>query len=549
MENAEKLTNAKIIMDDCNVDKAIQEQVCDAINNIGYSKRLKGHSPTTLEGKIVSDVDMCDELGANGILRVYTYSMKNGKPFFDRNIFPIEDMNAEKYTRKCADSSVCHIFEKILKLKDLMLTDSGKEESKNRHQIVVDFLYHLFNEENAPEWIEYLNNYLYKNYYPKFKDIKLIGVTGTNGKTTICYLVYQLLTLLGKKCAYIGTFGFFCGNKQKTLNNSTPDTDVLYDMLLEAKEYGCEYVVMEVSSHALDKNRIFGLEFDEVAFTNLTQDHLDYHKTLENYIDCKCQLFRQVSEDGYSILNSMDVNYERVLHSSKGTVLTYGMNENDTLYIKNYEEQGNKMKITFRYNNQDYTVLSPLLGEFNVFNLAPAILTCLAKGINIDEVLKRVENLNQIEGRLEVLPFTDKYMIMLDYAHTTDALDKILTYLDKIKKNRIITVTGSAGGREKEKRPSMGKVVLEKSDYVIFTMDDPREEDVNQIIDDLVSESNLTNYERIIDRKEAIYKALSMAEEDDIVFITGKGRDNYMALGKEYLPYSDYEVIKSYFTN
>lgn len=159
-ENAEKLTNAKIIMDDCNVDKAIQEQVCDAINNIGYSKRLKGHSPTTLEGKIVSDVDMCDALGANGILRVYTYSMKNGKPFFDRNIFPIEDMNAEKYTRKCADSSVCHIFEKILKLKDLMLTDSGKEESKNRHQIVVDFLYHLFNEENAPEWIEYLNNYL-----------------------------------------------------------------------------------------------------------------------------------------------------------------------------------------------------------------------------------------------------------------------------------------------------------------------------------------------------------------------------------------------------
>ena len=159
-ENAEKLTNAKIIMDDCNVDKAIQEQVCDAINNIGYSKRLKGHSPTTLEGKIVSDVDMCDALGANGILRVYTYSMKNGKPFFDRNIFPIEDMNAEKYTRKCADSSVCHIFEKILKLKDLMLTDSGKEESKNRHQIVVDFLYHLFNEEIAPEWIEYLNNYL-----------------------------------------------------------------------------------------------------------------------------------------------------------------------------------------------------------------------------------------------------------------------------------------------------------------------------------------------------------------------------------------------------
>ena len=160
MESAENLTNAKRIMNNCNVNKSIQEQVILALNNIGYSKRLKGCCPTTLEGKIVSDADMCDALGAIGILRIYTYSIKNGKPFFDRNIFPIENMSAQKYTSKCADSSVCHIFEKILKLKDLMLTNSGREEAKNRHQIVVDFLYHLFAEENAPEWTEYLNSYL-----------------------------------------------------------------------------------------------------------------------------------------------------------------------------------------------------------------------------------------------------------------------------------------------------------------------------------------------------------------------------------------------------
>lgn len=159
-ENAEKLINAKRIMNNCNINKNIQKQVCDAIKNIGYSKRLKGHYPTSIEGKIVSDADMCDALGANGILRVYTYSIKNGKPFFDKNTFPIENMSAEEYTKKCADSSVCHIFEKILKLKDLMLTDSGKKESINRYKIVVDFLYHLFEEENAPNWIEYLNNYL-----------------------------------------------------------------------------------------------------------------------------------------------------------------------------------------------------------------------------------------------------------------------------------------------------------------------------------------------------------------------------------------------------
>lgn len=160
MDNAENLTNAKRIMRECNVDESTQEQVCFALNNIGYSKRLKGCCPTTLEGKIVSDADMCDALGANGILRVYTYSMKNGKPFFNKDIFPIEDMTAEKYTSKCADSSVCHLFEKILKLKDLMLTESGKEEAKSRHQIIVDFLYHLFDEENVPEWTEYLNEFL-----------------------------------------------------------------------------------------------------------------------------------------------------------------------------------------------------------------------------------------------------------------------------------------------------------------------------------------------------------------------------------------------------
>lgn len=160
MDNALNLTNAKKIMNDCKVSKKIQEQVCFAINDIGYSKRLKGCCPTTLEGKIVSDADMCDALGANGILRVYTYSIKNGKPFFNKDIFPIEDMTAEKYTKKCADSSVCHIFEKMLKLKDLMLTESGKEEAKSRHQIIVDFLYHLFDEENVLEWTKYLDNYL-----------------------------------------------------------------------------------------------------------------------------------------------------------------------------------------------------------------------------------------------------------------------------------------------------------------------------------------------------------------------------------------------------
>lgn len=160
MENAENLTNAKRIMTNCNISVEVQNQVCSELKCIGYSKLLKGFRPKTIEGQIVSDADMCDALGANGILRVYTYSLKNGKPFFDRNIFPIENINADNYIKRCADSSVCHMFEKILKLKDLMLTYSGKEEARERHNIVVEFLYHLFNEENAKEWTIYLDNYL-----------------------------------------------------------------------------------------------------------------------------------------------------------------------------------------------------------------------------------------------------------------------------------------------------------------------------------------------------------------------------------------------------
>ena len=163
-ENADNLTNAKKIMDNSSISTEIQTEVLSSLKCIGYNKLLKGFRPTTIEGEIVSDADMCDALGVNGILRIYKYSMKNGKPFFDKDIFPVENMTADKYTRKCADSSVCHMFEKILKLKNLMLTESGKEEAKERHQIVVDVLYHLFDEENALDWKEYLDNFLMENY-------------------------------------------------------------------------------------------------------------------------------------------------------------------------------------------------------------------------------------------------------------------------------------------------------------------------------------------------------------------------------------------------
>ena len=380
--------------------------------------------------------------------------------------------------------------------------------------------------------------------YPSDKAY-MIGVTGTNGKTTVAEIIYQLIG--ESSCAYIGTNGKKYKGKKESIRNTCPDVDRLYMYFKEFIDSGCDTICMEASSEAFYRHRLDDIKYDIGIVTNITEDHLNIHKTIENYVDCKCQLVRQVKDDGYSVLNSSDKYFDKFKMEANGNIVSYGYKDTDTLKIEDYTLKRDKTIINFKYNNKTYEVISPLLGSFNVDNLASAILCLLCKGISFDEIIKKVSNIKQIEGRMEIMPFVSKYTVILDYAHTTDALDNILTFLNMVKESRIITVTGSAGGRESAKRPSMGKVVLEKSDYVIFTMDDPRYEDPNKIIDDLVSESDKTNYERIIDRKKAIYKALDMAEDKDIILIAGKGRDDYMAIDDKYLPYCDYDVIKSYY--
>ena len=372
----------------------------------------------------------------------------------------------------------------------------------------------------------------------------IIGVTGTNGKTTVAEIIFQLL---GESCAYIGTNGKKYKGKKESIRNTCPDVDRLYMYFREFVDAGCDTICMEASSEAFYRHRLDDIRYDIGIVTNITEDHLNIHKTLENYVDSKCQLVRQVRDDGYSILNSSDKYFDKFKREANGNIVSYGYKDSDTLKIEDYILKRDKTIITFKYNNKIYEVISPLLGSFNVDNLASAILALLCKSISFDDIIKRVSNIKQIEGRMEIMPFVSKYTVILDYAHTTDALDNILTFLEMVKEARIITVTGSAGGRESAKRPGMGKVVLEKSDYVIFTMDDPRYEDPNKIIDDLVSGSDKTNYIRIVDRKKAIYKALDMAEDNDIVLIAGKGRDDYMAVDDKYLPYCDYDIIKSYY--
>ena len=374
--------------------------------------------------------------------------------------------------------------------------------------------------------------------------IKLIGVTGTDGKTTTSSIIRDLL---GEDlCGYMGTNGVMGKTFSDKLSNTTPECHLIYKYLHLFNKDNLKYASMETSSEAFYRNRVSSFSFDVGILTNITGDHLNIHKSIDNYIDCKKNLFRQLKKDGVAILN-IDDKYFDEFKDIHPNILTYGKKLSADVYIKNVIENVNNTNITFVYKNKEYNVTSPLLGMFNVYNLMASILCLLFFDIEIEEILSRVKNINVPKGRCEFLDFDQKYKIVLDYAHTPRGLESILDYLNKIKTNQIITITGSAGGREKEKRGKMGEVVLEKSDMVIFTMDDPRNEDPNEIIKEMINDKE-GNYKIIIDRREAINFALKNAKSGDIILIAGKGRDNYMAIGNEYLPYNDYDVIKEYFS-
>lgn len=374
--------------------------------------------------------------------------------------------------------------------------------------------------------------------------LDIIGITGTNGKTTVATIIQDLIG--NDICGYLGTNGIICSKFSESIRNTTPDSDRLYGYFKRFVDSGCQILSMETSSEAFYRERLQNIKFKVGIITNITEDHLNIHKTIENYVACKQKLVMQVADDGYSILNVDDKYYDETRKLAKGTVLTYGKNDAD-LQIISSMSTAKETNITIKYNGMNYNFLSPLLGEFNTYNLCAAILTLIALGYGIEDIIKRVSNIEAPHGRVEFLNYGQNYEIVLDYAHTPDAFSKLYKLLNEIKKGRIITVTGSAGGREKEKRGPMGKLVLDESDYVIFTMDDPRYEDVKDIISDLVSESDKSNYEIIVNRKEAIYRAFDMANRGDIVLIAGKGIDNYMAIEDKYLPYSDLEVVEEYF--
>lgn len=392
---------------------------------------------------------------------------------------------------------------------------------------------------------EYLKTYLYENYYPLIKDIKLIGLTGTNGKTTTCLMTYQILKMLKKNVAYMGTIGFYYGDVKKPMVNTTPDVDVLYNMLLEAKENGVEYFVMEVSSHALDKDRIHGLEFDEVAFTNLTQDHLDYHKTLENYANAKRILFTKTRNDKIAIINGDDEHYQHFVLESNNNIII-GQHDSDVKILEmSFSHLGTIFK--FEYLNHEYQARLNMVGRYNIYNYLIALLLVNKLGVKIEDILALNDKLKAPAGRMELLKHGTN-SIFVDYAHTPDAVINVLKSAEEFKNGRIITIIGCGGDRDATKRPIMGKAALEHSDYVIFTSDNPRSEDPQMILDDITNGLSGSNFEIEVDRQKAIIKGMQQLKHNDILMILGKGHEDYQITKTGKHHFSDQEEVMKYIT-
>lgn len=386
---------------------------------------------------------------------------------------------------------------------------------------------------------EYLKEQLKDLYSKKINDnLKIIGVTGTNGKTTTCYLTYQFLKLLNVNVGYLGTIGFFYNDKVIHTENTTPDTLTLYKLFMGAIDEGVTTVVMEVSSHSLAFRRMYGLHIDIGAFTNLTEDHLDYHKTFDNYLNCKLKIF-DLMKNGDFIINSDD-EYSKYFIEKSSSPITIG--KNGDYKILNYATSEKDTTMNIEYKDKEYNIHTMLVSKFNVYNFLTALALVHSYGFDIEDILKYQEKVEPPKGRCQTIK-VNKGVAVIDYAHTPDAVEKVITAYNNLKKNRVITIVGCGGDRDPIKRPIMGDIATRLSDYVILTSDNPRTEDPNNIMQDILKGVKSDNYEVELDRKKAIKKAIDIMEDNDIVLILGKGHEDYQIIGHAKYHLDDAEEV------
>ncbi|AYE35608.1 UDP-N-acetylmuramoyl-L-alanyl-D-glutamate--2,6-diaminopimelate ligase [Clostridium septicum] len=380
------------------------------------------------------------------------------------------------------------------------------------------------------------------NYYDNpSKKLKLIGVTGTNGKTTSVYLLKSILEKAGKKVGLVGTVANYIGDKKLKSERTTPESLELQKLFKDMVEAGCEYCVMETSSHSLELNRVYGCHYEVGIFTNLTRDHLDFHKSFDNYYNAKFKLF----ENSKSVVINVDDNYGyRVLNDVKElndkNIITYSI-ENDS-DIKASDIKLKEGDIHFKVNGIEFNSVLP--GEYNIYNALGVIGAMKAEGID-DKYIKEGLMDVVVPGRCERVgyKYNIPYEIIIDFAHTPDGLKNILETLRNFTKNRLIAVYGCGGDRDKVKRAELGRIGTEIADLAIITSDNPRNEDPMAIIRDIVCGINKTNYLAIENRIEAIKLAISMAEEGDVIVLAGKGHESYQITNEGYIHFDEREIV------
>lgn len=392
--------------------------------------------------------------------------------------------------------------------------------------------------------------------YPSRK-LKIIGITGTNGKTTICYILESILRSAGYKVGIIGTIEARINGKIIPLKLTTPESVDLQNILNTMAEEGITHVLMEVSSHSLALERVYGTEFDIGVYTNLTHDHLDFHKTMEEYFEAKLKLFKSlgvgIKKETVGLINKDDVHSKRVLEAVKGKGLTYGLDFNSNLSAKDIKISLDRMSFKVATGKEFTGISSNLIGLPNVYNILASILCGLSLGLDLGEIKEAVEDINIIPGRFERIKAGQDFEVIVDFAHSPDSLQKLIETYKPFSRGKIILVFGCPGNRDMMKRSMMGEIAARLSDYTIITTDDPHLEDPPKIIDEIekgMRDKGLgmgDKYTKIIDRRRAIERALSLAKKDDIVLIAGRGHEKFQDFAGKNVEIDDREVVRSFF--
>ncbi|MCJ7645659.1 UDP-N-acetylmuramoyl-L-alanyl-D-glutamate--2,6-diaminopimelate ligase [bacterium] len=388
--------------------------------------------------------------------------------------------------------------------------------------------------------------------YPSDK-LDIIGITGTNGKTTVSYLTEAIFKENGAKVGVLGTIAYRLGEKIFPAPITTPQSSDLQQMLRKLVDEEFTTVVMEVSSHALSLERVEGCEFDSAIFTNLSREHLDFHKSMEEYLIAKIKLFSTLGKDArkerekLAVLNLDDPSAEKIIQSTGAKIITYGIERKADVVAKSIKLNLDKTNFTLFSPSGEVKISFPLIGKYNVYNALAAIAVALGQGIDLGIIKRGLERVSYIPGRFERIDCGQPFAVIVDYAHTDEALRKLLGVCRELKPMRIITVFGCGGDRDRGKRPLMGEVAIELSDYVIVTSDNPRSEDPERIALDIevgIKRKGKNNYQTIIDRFQAIEKALFMAEKGDLVVLAGKGHEQYQIFKDRSVPFDDREVAR-----